>query len=371
MKHLIPSLTLAAGVVVGLGFPGTTNAQYRSPVGNPTVNSDKSATFHFQGSDAKQVEIVLVNDSFAMQNDGEGKWSFTSKPLPPGIHDYLFRVEGAEVTDPRNRWVKTWISSRNQFEISGDEPLLTEELPVPHGVLHTHYYDSKAAGYQRKAIVYTPPSYDAKREQSYPVLVLCHGFGDDETAWTITGRAHLIVDNLIADGKIEPLVIVMPHGHPVPLESKDWSENYAERNLSTMSADITADLLPMVETNYHVATSPSDRAIAGLSMGGGHAITTGLSHPNVFAAVGAFSSAIPSSAWWAKYETVITGEAAKARKLFWIACGKDDFLFEDNVGFDALLGKNGVSHDFVQTEGAHTWYVWREYLPQFLQLAFR
>ncbi|TWT55126.1 Carbohydrate acetyl esterase/feruloyl esterase precursor [Rubripirellula amarantea] len=352
-------------------MPIVANAQYRSNVGNPTVHADKSATFHFDGGNAQTVELVLVNETYAMENQGEGKWSFTSDPLPPGIHDYIFRVDGAEVTDKKNRWVKTWISSRNQFEVPGDTPLVTEEQAVPHGVLHSHYYRSKAAGYQRKAIVYTPPGYDPKRDQPYPLLVLCHGYGDDESAWTVTGRAHLITDNLIAAGKIEPLVIVMPHGHPEPLESKDWSDDYASRNLEKMTSDILGDLLPMVESNYLVAETAERRAIAGLSMGGGHSISTGLANPHVFAWVGAFSAAIPLDSWWDDNEIDILGDNAQQRKLFWIACGRDDFLYDKNVQFDAKLNEKGISHQFVQTEGAHNWYVWRDYLPQFLQLAFR
>jgi enterochelin esterase family protein len=198
--------------------------------------------------------------------------------------------------------------------------------------------------------------------------VLCHGFGDDETAWTEVGRAHLITDNLIAAKRIEPVVIVMPSGHPVPLSERNESD-YGQTNSDAMEEDVVTVLLPLVEQQYHVTTDARERAIAGLSMGGGHAITIGMSHPELFGSIGAFSSSTPSGDLASDHPTWLPSANRKQhdRTLFWIACGKDDSLLERNRQFNEQLNENNVAHLYVETPGNHRWGVWREYLPTFLE----
>jgi len=237
--------------------------------------------------------------------------------------------------------------------------------------VHHHIYHSETTDAERSVLVYTPPGYQPTDDRTYPVVVLCHGFGDDQTAWTEVGRSHLITDNLIHQGKIEPMIIVMPYGHPVPLAERAWSEDYRERNDQAMLADVVNDLLPMVERMYRVKTSREDRAIVGLSMGGGHSISGGLRHPDQFAWVGAFSAAAPQADLDKEYANLSERIAEHPHRLFWIACGKDDFLIERNRSFNDQLNQRGIEHTYIETDGGHSWPIWRDYLPQFLQRIFR
>jgi enterochelin esterase-like enzyme len=340
---------------------------------SPEVHGDRRVTFRFVGKEADAVKVNLDNQDRPLQREVDGVWSYTTEPLEPGIHDYMFDVDGARVTDPRNRWLKKWFTCASMVEIPSDPPLVTEQQGVPHGAVHRHIYPSKTTGTERAAIVYTPPGYDVKASKPYPVVVLCHGFGDDETAWTEVGRTHHIADNLIAAGKIEPMVIVMPHGHPVSLAERTWSEDYNARNSDAMVDDVVNDLLPLIEQHYNVTSEAGQRAIVGLSMGGGHSIMGGMLHPDKFAWVGAFSAATPQGELSETHPKLIEDPegANQKRKLFWIACGTDDFLIGRNREFNDRLNEHGVRHTYVETKGSHNWNVWRDYLPTFLQQLFR
>ncbi len=344
---------------------------------SPEVHSDRKVTFRFSGGDSKSVNVRLNHKATPLKRDADGIWKVTTKPLTPGIYEYVFEVDGVRVTDPRNRWTKKWFVCQSLFEVptdaSSEEQLLTEHLGVPHGVVHRHLYASGTTGGQRAAMVYTPPGYDADAAESYPVMVLCHGFGDDETAWTDVGRANLILDNLIAAGQISPLVVVMPNGHPLPPEERTWSEDYNSKNSETLVDDIVNDLLPLVASEYHITDDPQRKAITGLSMGGGHSIMMAMTRPKEFAWVGAFSAAAPAGEFAKEHPEWISesSDGSEPRRLFWIACGVDDFLLERNRDFVRQLASNQISHTYVETEGNHSWGVWREYLPTFLQLLFR
>ncbi len=343
------------------------------PPVSPDVLSDHRVTFRFTAKDAKEVKVHLKGKNLPLARGEEGLWSLTTDPLEAGIYDYTFQVDGVRVTDPRNRWVKKWKVCASLLEVPGDPPRLTERQTVPHGTLHRHLYQSEAAGSERAAIVYTPPGYSHDAEQVYPLLVLCHGNGDDETAWTEVGRAHYILDNLIAQKKIKPLVVVMPNGHPVPLSEHQWSSDYRDRNRAAMAGDVVDGVLPLVQDHYRVSTDPADRAITGLSMGGGQSIEIGMLHPELFHWVGAFSASAPEGDLKEVHQRLLGDDPSRhgSRKLFWIACGKDDFLLERNQQFTAQLKSLGIQHTYLETEGAHNWGVWRDYLPEFLQLLYR
>jgi enterochelin esterase-like enzyme len=340
---------------------------------SPEIHEDGRVTFRFVGQQAETVQVDIGEASYPLDQDVDLVWSYTTQPLEPGIYDYTFQVDGVRVTDPRNRWIKKWLECASMFEIPGDPPRLTELQDVAHGVVHRHIYASKTTGGPRATMVYTPPQYDATRARPYPVVVLCHGHGDDETAWTEVGRAHHIVDNLIAEGKIEPMVIVMPHGHPVPLAEETWSEDYGGRNRETMVRDVVDDLLPLVDRKYHVTDEAARRAIVGLSMGGGHAIRGGMLHPDKFAWVGAFSASTPEGELAKQHPELLDDVAggAASRKLFWIACGTSDSLIDRNRQFNEQLNQHRIRHTYVETDGGHDWILWRDYLPRFLQLLFR
>ena len=276
--------------------------------------------------------------------------------------------------DPNNRHVKKWLTCENMVEVPGTPPLLHEQQSVPHGVIHRHVYQSESAGHERGVYVYTPPGYDPKRAAGYPLLVLLHGFGDDESAWLEVGRAHFIADNLIAAGKIKPLVIAMPYGHPLPIERpRTFRNDYATRNIDAMDKDLQQDLMPLLESTYHLTSSRTERAITGLSMGGGQSLTIGLRHLDVFAWIGGYSSATPQgdldSQWTDLTKDV--GSTNKKIRLLWIGCGKEDFLLDRNQEFTAWLAEKGIEHTYRLTDGGHDWTVWRKYLAEFLPLVFR
>lgn len=348
------------------------------PPRSPEVHADRKVTFRFLAPHADRVAVRLDGRTRELQPaakgalEGDTMWQLTTDPLAPGIYDYYFEVDGARITDPRNRWVKKWKQCASLLEIPGDPPLLTEQTSVPHGTLHQHTYRSTAAGGERGVVVYTPPGYQVDAKTPYPLLVLCHGNGDDQTAWTEVGRAHHVLDNLIAAGKIPPIIVVMPNGHPLPLDVRRWSENYNEQNRWMMVDDLVTDVLPLVDRHYHVTSDASQRAITGLSMGGGQAIAAGMSHPELFHWVGAFSASAPEGDLRTEHPRLALQKSSNdQRKLFWIACGTEDFLLDENRAFSAQLEKLGIEHRYVETEGGHRWSVWREYLPEFLQLLFR
>ncbi|MCM2371620.1 alpha/beta hydrolase-fold protein [Aporhodopirellula aestuarii] len=340
---------------------------------SPEVHPNRTVTFRFSGGDSEKISVLLNRKALPLTRDVDGIWKVTTGPLAPGIYEYVFEVDGVRVTDPRNRWTKKWFVCASLFEIPGEEPLLTQRAGVPHGTVHRHLYQSTTTGGQRAAVVYTPPGYEPDAAEPYPLLVLCHGFGDDETAWTEVGRAHHILDNLIAAGKISPLVVVMPNGHPIPPNERTWSEDYNNKNSEQLVDDVLDDLLPLVTTQYHVSTHPERRAITGLSMGGGHSIAMAMTRPNEFAWVGAFSAAAPEGEFATQHPewTQDTADVNQQRRLFWIACGSDDFLLKRNHHFVEQLKTHDIDHVYVETKGNHSWNVWREYLPTFLQLLFR
>ena len=342
-------------------------------VASPVVNQDQSVTFRMTGQGASKVMVRVAGRPRRMQLNEQGIWEHTTAPLQSGLHEYTFEIDGVRVTDPRNRVIKKWLNCASLVEVTGTPAPLTQQQPVPHGTLHHHIHSSTTTGNARNLVVYTPPGYDIQAPKAYPLVVLCHGFGDDQAAWTEVGRVHQIVDNLISQKKIKPMVIAMPYGHPIPLAEREWSENYALRNNRAMTADMVNDLLPFLNRNYHVTTQASQRAVVGLSMGGGHAIHAGMSHPETFDWVGAFSAATPQGNLNTEHPELAAGnktEASGNRKLFWIACGVDDFLLQRNRQFDAELKRLEILHTYLETEGDHSWQVWRNYLPQFLEQLF-
>jgi enterochelin esterase-like enzyme len=341
-------------------------AQRRQPIISPEVHSDRRVTFRLLAPNAESVAVNLQG-THAMSKDDEGLWSVTVGPFEPEIYDYDFVVDGLRMVDPANAWLKVWLrTSRNVVEVPGDKPMFFEQQQVPHGTVHIHKYPSKSLGVTRGLYVYTPPGYETSLDVKYPVLYLFHGFGDSEDAWTVVGRANLIVDNLLARNKAKPLVIVMPYGHTPsapPVMRSIGRYNSFER-------DLVEDVISYVQTNYRVSTDQKDRAIAGLSMGGGQSLTIGLGHLDLFGWVGAFSSAVPEGE---NLEKLLAEpeEINDNLKLLWIGCGKKDFLFERNQKFLARLKADKINHVGHITEGAHEWRLWRIYLNELVPLLFR
>lgn len=355
----------------------------RGRVTSPEVHDDGRITFRLNAPEAKGVEVRGLDGqpTLALTRQPNGVWEGTTQKLPPELYSYTFRVDGANFTDPANRHVKKWLSCANLVEVPGMPPRLHEMTDVPHGTVHRHLYRSTVAQEadnddlqvaQRGVYVYTPPGY-ADSKASYPVLVLMHGFGDDESAWTEVGKANYIADNLLAQGVIRPMVIVMPYGHPVSLDQRQEFDDYASRNIAAMERDLLEDLLPMIYRRYRVSQEASATAIAGLSMGGGQSLTIGLRNPARFSRVGGFSSSAPqgSAAEIAEQLRGLNRQTAeKHLPLIWVACGEDDFLLDRNKKFVDWLEQSEIPHSYHQSPGGHDWIVWRKYLADFLTQAF-
>ncbi len=345
--------------------PAPTRAPQAALVISPEIRPDRQVTIRLRAPNAK---VVTVSGQFgrgatALTKDEAGLWSGTVGPVDPGIYEYTLTVDGVAMIDPGNRDVKPMRAPRTSIlEITGEPALLHDFQAVPHGKVTMHWYASKSLGRRRALQVYTPPGYDADATARFPTLYLLHGSGDNEATWVAHGRAHWILDNLIAQRKAKPMIVVMLDGHaaaPAP---------GAERNANTaaFARDLLEDAMPLVVASYRTREEAASRAIVGLSMGGGQALTIGLGHPDRFAWVGGMSSAVGNG------PSLLEDPAALNRglKLLWFACGKDDTLVKANRDFDTALTEKKVRHEFVVTEGNHSWPVWRRYLADFAPKLF-
>jgi enterochelin esterase-like enzyme len=376
MRHTFLFMRLA--FVFAVAFASAAFAQTPpAPVVSPEVHPDNRVTFRFRAPNAKEVALSMEGTSkdLTMQKDEQGVWSATTEPLTPDFYGYAFVADGVHLIDPSNPLMKpNLLNTTSQVHAPG--PGLPWEVgEVPHGEVHHHFYKSAVVGDQRDFYVYTPPGYDPRGKQTYPVLYLLHGFSDDASGWTAVGRAHVILDNLIAQGKAKPMLVVMPLGYGAPeiLRGGFGAFRDAElrdRNYAKFSEALLREVLPRVEAAYLVNKDRNSRAIAGLSMGGSESLLTGLNHLAEFAWIGAFSSGgLPE-----EFEKDFPGLDAKANqqlKLLWIACGVDDRLIDLNRKLRAWLEAKGVRKVDVETPGAHTWMVWRRNLAAFTGLLFR
>jgi enterochelin esterase family protein len=339
-----------------------------APIRSPEVSSDRRVTFRLRAPKATE---VLVDREFSkrtpMTKGDDGVWTLTTDPLPAEIYGYRFVVDGTPFIDPVNRMMKTnLLGSTSAVQVPGTESW--DERDVPHGALTEVFYESKIAGDRRSYFVYTPPGYDARAGKKYPVLYLLHGFSDGSDGWSVVGRAHVILDNLVADKKAVPMVVVMPLGYGEPAILRGpRTPDMGRTNVTKHKETLLQEVIPQVEKNYRVETKQSERAIAGLSMGGGESLYSGLTAPYHFAYVASFSGAVPEQAMIDGLDESIN----KKVKLLWIACGKDDFLIKRNTAFIDLLKEKKIKHVWNETEGAHTWAVWRRNLTVFTPMLFR
>jgi enterochelin esterase-like enzyme len=339
---------------------------------SPEVAPDGHVTFRIFAPNARAVTVNGIRHlpDQAMTKDDAGIWSVTVGPLGPDIYSYVFSIDGAIVTDPHDRDIKKYFESNSLFEVPGKPPILAAMQPVPHGIVHHEFYASKARGGEAGVEVYTPPGYDPRAEALYPVVYLLHGFGDREEAWIDAGHANWIADNLIAQGLIVPMIIVMPYGHAVPVEERGSMKDYSVKNDAAFEKDMVGELIPLIERGYRADTRAKERAIVGLSMGGGQSIAIGLGHPELFRWVGAFSAAAPEKDMDKTFAAIVKDPSLHPA-LLWIGVGKEDFLLKRNQAFHDWLVQKGIVSTWVVSEGGHEWPVWRAYLPQFLELAFR
>lgn len=313
---------------------------------------------------------------WSMQKDEQGVWSATTEPLAPDFYGYSIVADGVRLIDPSNPLMKpNLLSTTSQVHVPGPASLPWEINPVSHGEIHHHFYKSTVVGDDRDFYVYTPPGYDPRGKQIYPTLYLLHGFSDDASGWTAVGRANVILDNLIAQGRIKSMIVVMPLGYGAPEILTVGTAGFRmpelrDRNFGKFREALLSEVIPRAESSYLINKDRNARAIAGLSMGGSESLLTGLNNLKQFAWVGAFSSGgLPE-----EFDATFPGLDAKANqqlRLLWIACGTEDRLIDVNRKFRTWLTSKHIEHADIETPGMHTWMVWRRNLATFTALLFR
>ena len=340
----------------------TAEAQRRSRIISPEVKSDRTVTFRFHAPRAHQVlvDVEFLEGLQSLRLGEDGVWAVTLGPFEPELYSYNFVVDGVTSVDPLNPNIKIGTrTTQSLLDIPGDPPLFFEERPVPRGTVHIHRYESKTLEITRGLNVYTPPGYITGPKVDYPVFYLLHGGGDNERGWSTIGRANVILDNLIAEEKAVPMILVMPDGHAPVTEGVD----------NPFHRDLIEEIIPFIEAQYRVKTGLENRALAGLSMGGFQTLDIGISRLDLFGWIGVFSGGIRDT--YEQSHGPFLDTANQKLKLFWIGIGKTDFLWERNENLLKLLRKKNVKHTFHLSEGGHTWKNWRHYLHEFFQLIFK
>lgn len=345
--------------------------------------ADGRVTFRLCAKSAKDVRVLAMEvagvptgldgkpPGLALSLDDKGYWSATtSAPVAPGVYTYAFKVDGLRIADPQGtRFAGSFGGPQSIFEIQGPEtPNQFYKAEVPHGLVSLVEYSSASlGGLKRRAHVYTPPGYEAGGKERYPVLYLIHGYSDSDDAWVQKGNANAILDNLIAAGKVKPMIVVMPYGHTPERAGVQGMVN------TDFGADLHKELIPYIDKHFRTEAAPKTRAMAGLSMGGAHTLQFGLPRPDVFGSIGVFSIGL--------FGDQVTGYAgvhdaglkarAKEKGPVFLAAGKEDFVFPSVAPVRKIMDDYGIKHEYEESGGGHTWINWRAYLEEFLPKLFR
>ena len=406
MKHFVLSIAAAALLMLPAAYsqqaaPGRGAAAPR-PV-SPEIHADRTVTFRLSAPKASE---VTLNGSWEaardikMSKDDGGIWSVTVGPLTAQLWGYWYLVDGVKALDPGNGETER-DGSRidNLLMISGPESDLWDFKDVPHGTIHTVWYPSPTLKQDRRRMyIYTPPGYEANQTR-YPVLYLLHGGGGDEDAWVTMGRANVILDNLLAAGKAKPMIVVMPNGNatqtvsqgyaygptpapqsvtapaPPPLQAAAGggrgaaAPRPAQPYPGSYPESLVKDVIPFVEKTYRAIADKDNRAIAGLSMGGGHTLMATNNNPGVFGYIGVFSSG-PRTVDEA-YEKHLEAVKAGGVKFYWTGAGTTDMAREGTMNLHSLLEKHGFKTSYKEIPGSHYWFLWRDFLGDFGSILFR
>ncbi|MCA9131119.1 MAG: hypothetical protein KDB22_28740, partial [Planctomycetales bacterium] len=361
---------------------------------SPIVATDRMVTFRVNAPDAHTVNLTCdFLDETPLTKSEDGLWSVTVGPVEPDIYYYNFVVDGVKTIDPGNSHVKIgyYTSTTNSIlNVPGDGPAFFDVQDVPHGQIRTLVYKSKSNEVVRELNVYVPPSYDDDTSKKYPVLYLLHGNANDHHSWQRYGRANEIIDNLIAEGKIDPFIIVMPLGYgraSIDGDGTGIADSSGPDNRSLPESatgqifggtdmfqrDIIDDVVPMIDSLYRTTANRRDRAIVGFSMGGGQAGRIGLGNLDIFSNIGIMSAGLRGSRDAEPFVSLAAdvGRSNELIDLLWIGCGKDDFAFPGASSASNTLTEIGIAHTFVESEGAHHWRVWRRYLRDIAPLLFK
>jgi enterochelin esterase-like enzyme len=385
---------LATAVAVGAAASAAAQTPAPAPAPppahvSPEVLADSRVTFRIFAPKATTVTVrgdwMEGPGTLALVKSAEGLWEGTTDPLPADFYSYTFSVDGVRTVDPRNPMVKQGLTTLDSMVfVPGPAAAFEATADVPHGDIRQVWYPSSTLGGQRRMHVYTPPGYDRGKDR-YPVLYLLHGGGDDDSGWSTIGRAGFIVDNLLAAGKVRPLVVVMPNGSlprpanfPVTAPGAAPSPQAVAASAALQDrfvSELMNDIVPFVEKTLRVESSAKARAIAGLSMGGGQTQRVIGTHPESFAYVGIWSAGVNPAATAAFEErsAALLQNSAKvnaAVKLLSVSVGDKDFALPGTKNLDEVLTRHGITHTLHVSGGGHTWINWRQYLRDFLMKAF-
>ena len=400
LLSVVMNVVVVLSVFVSAQAPAARGADTRRSDGgpltalrSPDVHADRRVTFRLRAPAATRVELVgevlRGMPPEPMTKDADGVWTLTIGPLPPEIWIYNFRIEGVDVPDPANISVMTrapGTANSSFVEVPADTPSFYDARPVPHGDVRMVLYESKALGVNRYLWIYTPPNYDASTRK-YPVLYLLHGNGETQTGWVTNGRANIILDNLIAEGKAEPMLVVMPHGHPIQSASVGSFAAVPPvgeptmLNFTLFTKDLLEQIIPMVERSYRVYTDADHRAIGGLSMGAFQSVEIGLAHRDRFGYVLAYSGGFGAlgpqppahpeaqSPW---KELLAAPAPTKNLRLLFLGCGQQEAgMVGPGRQLVTLLAERGVNARWAEFPGGHVFSVWRNLLHDSVPLLFK
>lgn len=367
---------------------------------SPEVRGDKTVTFRLNAPAAGRVQVTgdflpteKIKTPFGefdgpgyadLKKNEKGVWEFTTTaPLEPELYSYTFVVDSLKMTDPSNVYqIRDVGSVTNVFIIPGGRGDLYSVNNVPHGTVSKVWYKSPSLGMDRRLTVYTPAGYEGGKDR-YPVLYLLHGMGGDENAWSELGRAAQILDNLIAQGKAQPMIVVMPNGNAsqqaAPGETSEGLKAPTTQLPKTMEGSFEAsfpEIVNFIDSNYRTIPQKASRAIAGLSMGGFHSLHISKEYPDMFDYVGLFSAAIlpnqsVQSPIYADFDAKLKRQFDRKPALYWIAIGDKDFLYDANSQFRKTLDAKGYPYEYLETGDGHIWKNWRIYLSEFAPKLFR
>ncbi len=357
------------------------NLWQKEPLKSPEIHADMSVTMRLYAPNAESVTLVGdFVDNVAMLRNEEGVWEYTTAPLASELYCYWFNVDGIDhVNDPANSYVMRDVGSQmNYFIIPGERGDLYAAQNVPHGTM-AKVWAEVSDGRERRMTIYTPAGYESGKGR-YPVLYLLHGMGGDEDAWAATGRVAEIMDNLIAAGKAESMIVVMTNGCTQHVSAPGFSHEGMWRPYMSGSMDgsfeaMFPSIVEWVDGHYRTKAKRAYRAIAGLSMGGFHSMQISKEYPTMFDYVGLYSAAIfrgkEGVAIYDNLEEKLDRQFNEGMKLYWIAIGKDDFLYDENVRYRELLDSKGYPYIYRESEGGHIWRNWRIYLGEYAQMLFK
>ncbi|MBN2172848.1 MAG: esterase [Bacteroidales bacterium] len=368
------SIGLVNAQLVENSIPAPTNINKNQC---PCILPDNSVVFQVKAPNAQKLQIDL-GKKYDMEKGPDGIWSVRTEPIVPGFHYYFLVIDDVPVADPASQSFYGTGKMSSAIDIPEKGIDFYEIKDVPHGVLSSKYYYSNFTNSWRRLFVYTPPGYDKDIDKKYPVVYIQHGGGEDETGWAVQGKTDIILDNLIAEGKAKPMIIVISNGN-VRAPGGGFG-GYSSKGMAPFKEEMIKNIIPFIDTNFRTLADAKNHAICGLSMGGGQSFYVGLESLDYFASVGIFSTGLfggirETSSFDAEKE--IPGLLSDSEKfnskldLLYISCGEQDMRIKHTKNAVATMRENGLKVEFNSFPGDHEWQVWRKSLHDFASKVFQ